>query len=103
MLETSSSTKCIASVNLLILFLFAMVTACTTKTVYADERKLAAPERTYHRTIRQTYRNPHAPTLTKPGYFTRPSLKRLQRMRSPQLKACRLSIGRATLLLVVPS
>ena len=57
------------------------------KTVYADEHKLAAPERTYHRTTRQTYCNPRAPTLTKPGYFTRPSLKRLQCMRSTQLKA----------------
>ena len=37
---------------------------------------------------RAPYCNPRAPVLTKPGYFTRPSLKRLQRMRSRQLQAC---------------
>jgi len=36
---------------------------------------------------RSAYCNPRAPTLTRPGYFTRPSLKRLQRMRSRQLQA----------------
>ena len=59
------------------------------KSVNADEHRLAAHELTHHRTTRQSYRNPRAPTLTKAGYFTRPSLERLQRMRSQHLQARR--------------
>ena len=53
--------------------------------IHADVRLPAAR-------ARSAYCNPRAPTLTRPGYFTRPSLKRLQRMRSRQLQARSLAL-----------